>query len=305
MLANNKIKSPLSRKATLVTVVVSQWSGRKFDREITKETNERYQSKSDVNRVNKLVVPAEAIARVHKAGNAIRTAVTAMTLPWKDKGPRVSPNASYTKLVSTVRDLIREHDEAADEFAALYPQLVAEAPARMKEAYNPKDFPSVDEIRSKFRVTIDFDTMPDESDFRCDLDPEIEADIRAEIEATASKTETRLQTSTAERITEVVERMATALAEYGTAIPGATKTKKGANRTRSFKDTLVGNVRELAELLPAFNLSNDPALTAITDRITKELCVEEPKQLRENEAAREAVQKSAESILEDVSKFLA
>ena len=148
--------------------------------------------------------------------------------------------------------------------------------------------------------------MPDEADFRCDLDPEIEADIRAEIAATAAQTETRLHNATVERITEVVGKMAESLGEYGQEIPGAKANKKtGHKPTRSFKDTLVGNVRELADLLPAFNLSNDPALTAITDRITKELCVEEPEELRENDKARAVVQKSAESILEDVSKFLA
>jgi histone H3/H4 len=176
----------------------------------------------------------------------------------------------------------------------------------MKEAYNPADYPAADQIRAKFDVKVDFDTMPDEADFRCDLDPEIEADIRAEIEATASKTEARLQASTAERITEVVSKMAASLGEYGQEIPGAKVNKKtGTQRTRSFKDTLVSNVRELAELLPAFNLGNDPKLTAITDRITRELCVEEPEALRENDKARETVQKSAESILEDVSRFLA
>lgn len=299
------IKSPLSRKATLVTLVVSAWSGRKFDRKITKETNERYEAEADVLRTNKLVVPPQYLKRLTAANSALRGVHIAMTMPWKDKGPRVLANATYTKYTNTMRDLVREFEEAADEFAAVYPELIEKAPERMGEGFNAKDYPSATEIRSKFKVTIDFDTMPDEADFRCDLDPEIEADIRAEIAATAAATEERLNASTVERITEVVEHMANALAEYGTEIPGAKKTKTGAKRTRSFKDSLVGNVRELAELLPAFNLSNDPALTAITDRIVKELCIEEPDALRENTNAREAVQKSAESILEDVSKFLA
>jgi hypothetical protein len=307
MLAPNKVKSPLSRKATLVTLVVSQWSGRKFDRKITKETNQRYHTAEDeALRTNKLVVPAEYLKRVVAANSALRTAHLTMTLPWKDKGPRVLANATYNKYTSTMRELVREMEDAADEFARVYPKLVAEAPARMNGAYSAADYPTVDRIRSKFSVTIEFDTMPDEADFRCDLDPEIEADIRAEIEATSASTEARLQASTVERITEVVGKMATSLGEYGQEIDGAKANKKtGTKRTRSFKDTLVGNVRELADLLPAFNLAGDPALTAITDRITRELCAEEAEALRENDAARATVQKSAESILEDVSKFLA
>ena len=57
-------------------------------------------------------------------------------------------------------------------------------------------------------------------------------------------------------------------------------------------------------MLPAFNFTNDPSLDAITDRIKRELCVEEAKELRENEVVRATVQASAEDILKDVEGLL-
>jgi hypothetical protein len=306
MLSPNNVKSPLSRKATLVTLVVSQWAGRKLDRKITRENNDRYHARKGALRTNKSVVDPKSLERITAAISALRTTHLMMTLPWKDKGPRVLANVTYNKYTSTMRELVRELNEAADEFELVYPELVARAPADLNSAFDPADYPPADKIRSKFSAKIDFDTMPDEADFRCDLDPEIEADIRAEIAATANATEARLQAATVERITEVVGKMAESLGEYGEEIPGAKKHKKsGAARTRSFKDTLVGNVRELADLLPAFNLAGDPKLTAISDRIARELCAEEAEELRENDVARATVKKSAESILEDVSAFMA
>jgi len=293
-----KVRSPLSRKATLVTVVESQWSGHKFDREITQETNARLKSKSDAGRWNKLVVPKEALAPVRSAFTAVGDLHRQMTSPWKDKGPRILANLNYSKYTAAMREAIRNAEDEADKFALIYPKLVAEAPERMKDAYNPEDYPPVSEIRSKFKIVLDFDTLPDEADFRCDLDPEIEADIRAEIEASSQRMETRMLDDTRERITEVVERMVKGLTEYGQEI-------KGAKRKRTFRDSLVDNVRELADLLPGFNLANDPTLAAITDRISKELCSEDGDELRKHKNARAAVQKSAESILDDVSKFLA
>jgi hypothetical protein len=64
-------------------------------------------------------------------------------------------------------------------------------------------------------------------------------------------------------------------------------------------------VRTLADLLPAFNLTDDPKLTAITKRIKKELCAEEASELRSNEVARETVRKSADDIVKAVSTLLA
>ena len=80
--------------------------------------------------------------------------------------------------------------------------------------------------------------------------------------------------------------------------------KKEGERGGYFKDTLVENVRELAELLPAFNFNNDPAFDALAKRIKNELCVEDAKALREHADVRETVKKSADDILKDVESLL-
>ena len=101
---------------------------------------------------------------------------------------------------------------------------------------------------------------------------------------------------TANQIIELVGHMAEKLKEYGTA-------KKGERKF--FMDSLVDNVRELVELLPAFNLTNNPKLDQIAKRMAKELCAEDAQALRENEAARKAVAKSADEIVAEVGKFFA
>jgi hypothetical protein len=103
--------------------------------------------------------------------------------------------------------------------------------------------------------------------------------------------------TTGRQIIETVGHMADKLKEY----------KNGGDDSprKFFLDSLVENVRELADLLPAFNLTDDPKLTGITKRIAKELCAEDAKSLRKNDAARVAVAKSADEIVKEVSKFLA
>lgn len=99
--------------------------------------------------------------------------------------------------------------------------------------------------------------------------------------------------ATAHDIIEVVGHMAEKLKEY--------KVQPG----KYFADSLVKNVRELAELLPAFNLTNDPKLTRLTKRIVKELCAEDASVLRKDDDVRKSVAKSADDILADVRTLLA
>ena len=127
------------------------------------------------------------------------------------------------------------------------------------------------------------------------LDADTIEDIKRELEATSDSVLNGAMKDTAKKIAEVVGHMAEKLKTYGTSAKG---------KKNFFTGSLVENVRELADLLPAFNLTNDPNLDAITDRIKRELCVEEAKELRENEAARATVQASAEDILKDVEGLL-
>jgi hypothetical protein len=101
---------------------------------------------------------------------------------------------------------------------------------------------------------------------------------------------------TAKQIINMVGHMSEKLKEYKTG---------GDGKRKFFLNSLVDNVRELAELLPAFNLTEDPKLTEIIARIQRELCAEDAGELRTNDAARESVQKSADEIVAAVSQFLA
>ena len=54
--------STLSTRAMLVSLSISQWSGRRLDREITDEVNQQHNAAADAGRYNKLLLPKEALA---------------------------------------------------------------------------------------------------------------------------------------------------------------------------------------------------------------------------------------------------
>jgi len=292
-----KIVTPLARKAVLVSVNISQWTARKLDKRVTDKVNREHAAANDAGRYNKLLIEAERLATINALVSNARKLHYSLTRPWADEGPRILPNALFVKFTDEFRRLKREFEAAADEFARGYPQFVEERKRALNGLFDRDDYPPVLEIRSKFKLDMTILPFPEAADFRSDLDDETVADIKREIAEMSDRVIDDAMRHTARQIVETVGHMAEKLKEYKSGDEGAPR--------KFFFNSLVDNVRELADLLPAFNLTDDPKLNSITRRIKKELCAEDASELRTNDVARESVQKSADEIVKAVSQFLA
>src|SRR5262245_53965985 len=290
-----KHTAPLSRKAVLVSVKISQWTARKLDRKVTREINARHNATPDAGRYNKLLIAAEHLQEMNGLVAQARKLHYTLTRPWADEGARILANSLFAKFSDEFRVLKREFNQAADRFADAYPSFVEDRRRALNGLFDPADYPSADSIRAKFQLEMSVMPFPDADDFRSDLDPETVADIKREIEETSRSVIDKAMQETFRDIVERVGHMADKLKNYSV----------GDNADRNvFRDSLVGNVRSLVELLPAFNLTNDPALTALTKRIETELCAEDPDTLRKDENVRASVAKSADDILAEVKGLL-
>ena len=291
-----KIASPLSRKATLVAVDISQWTARKLDKRVTDKINREHHAADDAGRYHKLLIEAKRLEAINSIVAKARRLHYTMTKPWCDEGVRILPNLLHEKFASEFRKLKRDFEQAADEFCRDYPTFIAERKRALNGLFNAGDYPHPAQIRSKFKLNTKTFPVPEAEDFRSDvLDADTIEDIRRELAETSDAVMQDAMKHTAKQITDVVGHMAAKLNGY----------KKAGNESRSFFSySLVENVRELADLLPAFNLDNDPALDAIAKRIKKELCAEDAETLRHDDKVRKSVAKSADDILRDVESLL-
>jgi hypothetical protein len=122
-------------------------------------------------------------------------------------------------------------------------------------------------------------------------------DIRREIEARSNAAVETVIRDCYSRIAEHVGKMAERLKAYRPAV--------GENKAEGvFRDSLVENVRDLVGLLPALNITSDPALAQIASRMAV-LCQEDASALRDLPSVRESVARDADAILADVTAFLA
>lgn len=290
--------SILSTRAMLARLTIRAWSARKLDRKITDEVNSSHGAAADAGRYNKLLISADSLATLAKIGGEARNAHYVSTLPWADEGSRILPAAAYLDYTAKMREFRVRWNDAAALFVAAYPDYVADARARLNGMFRAEDYPPAEEIGARFALRASVLPCPDASDFRVDIGDTAAAEIRADIEAQSAEALVIAMRDVWSRIADRVEPMVERLKAY----------KPGGKADRAegvFRDSLVENVRELVSILPILNITGDAALTAMASRLDAELCRDSAAELRENPFARQSVAAAAESILSDVSAYLA
>jgi hypothetical protein len=288
MTLHTKIASPLSRKAVLAVVQMSQWTARKKDKKVTHEINAKHSATDDAGNYNKLLIDSEHLKDITQVASKVKTLFHTMTRPWLNDGTGILPNTLFHKFGDEFRALQRDFDDAADKFAANFEKHIEARKRRLNGLFDPNDYPSAKEIRSKFALKLTILPLPDSSDFRTELDEDTVNDIRDELaKSTVNVTDEAMQ-ATAREVIDRVGTLSAALVRIS---------NKQEGERRPLHASLIEHVRKLADVLPAFNFTNDPTLDAIARRIKSELCVEDAKTLKENADVRESVQKSADEII--------
>jgi hypothetical protein len=289
----------LAEKAMLASLNVCGWTARRYDRKVSDEVNQKYNASADAGRYNKLLLAKEAIAPLTSIGMSARRVYHEMTQPWLNDGSRILPSALYLDLRKKMDKFEGDYNEAADKFARDYPKYLADARKRLNGMFNADDYPAAASVRGLFSLKLSIMPCPDVNDFRVSISKEQADDIRESMAEDIQRALDQAMKEPARRILEVVGKMAERLSAYKPA------TKKGDVTEGQFRDTLVTNVRELVDLLPAFNLRNDPVLTQITARMQRELCSYDGEELRTDAKVRATVRKQAEKIIADVNDFMA
>jgi hypothetical protein len=296
----NKETTALASKALLANVKIRRWTGRRLDRAVTDRVNQAEGADADAGRYNKLLLPKVAFEGINVAVRSARVAHYTMTLPWHDEGQRILPAELYSDFAKRFAEYKTNFNKAADEFAAKYPSYLTTAKKRLGKMWKDEDYPAPSEVRRMFNFHHWVQPCPTSDDFRVKLAKEHEQDIKAELEAMMKEALHNAMKDPIERITETVGKLSTRLKGYK---PG--DKAKGKKAEGTFRDSLIENIKELLVILPAFNLTGDPKMTALTDRIAKELCTKDAEILRNDETARKSVVKSADAILKAAEALLA
>ena len=286
----------LSDKAMLVSLRISQWQARKYDKKATQEVADIHNTTTDAGRYNKALLAKGALESITKAVSAARTTHALMTSPWLDDGNRIRSAMGYFDYAAKMKAHEVDFNRAVAQFVVDYPSYMAGAQHQLKGMFNPADYPVAADISGKFKFEVVVTPLPTASDFRVSLGSEEEARIRADIEARTEAGVRAAMSDVWSRLYNSVEHMRERLAGYH--VDPATGKTSGI-----FRDSLVENLRELVGLLPSLNLTGDSRLEEMRVRLEATLCKDDAETLRTDDDVREATARTARDILADMAGY--
>jgi len=287
----------LAGRALLVDMTVHYWVPKAADKDLSKETEEKYDTNGTF---SKQLLDQHIIKPVHSAMKRCETTHRELTLPWEDGGARILNSAIYLRYEKETRDAVQKYIAEVDGLVSRWCQLI-EAKKCTDKSFKPEHYPSANEIRSRYGVDIRYRPLPIGNDLRCDLAGDALAAVKAAIDSDQQDRIKAAVFNIAERIQEVLKHMVDTLNDYKPAVVEKGKTKKKAEST--FRDSLVTNVADLGKLLPSLNVTGDPRIDAIATEMLK-LSAVSPDSLRDDDKARAATVNAADAILSKVSDFI-
>lgn len=294
-LGSNTPGADLASRAMLVDLSISKWGNSKQDKNAGQVVAQTYSSDAKLGHYRKSLIHPRHVEPLNKKLGEIYLEHRRRTLPWLDSGARILSAAGYLEYTAYLRAAQSEVDSLLTDFIVSYPDYVLEAKATVTGLgglFDPTLYPAPSELRGLYSVGYRIAPLPNAGDFRVQLNDSETERIRASIAAGA---DSAVKTA----VKEVYERIAAHVGKMAEKLGGYTGGKEGA-----FRDSLVENVRELADILPSLNITGDPELDQIAARIARELCPADPDVLRKDDATREQVAQAAQSILDQMSAFI-
>jgi hypothetical protein len=279
--------SNIRNQAMLTSLSIGLFNPKKTDRNVTREVLISKNASHNAGAFVKNILPEESIKPIQAQAASLRSWFYENTLPWGDDAVRLLPVAQWDKFNDEMRARLASLNSMFDNFCNNYEQHRDKALLQLGAMANPADYPPLHEVRNKFYVKVGYHPMPDSRDFRLDDMPEEAiAQIRAE-------TDLRVADAINEARNDLYHRLAERLQHIIARMAEANKKREGTRIHAS----LIGNLKDLCELIPSLNVTKDEELEALRVRALEEIGVYDIDEVRDNADVRAELKSKAEDIL--------
>lgn len=240
----------ISASSVLVEQTIRVWTANKIDKAATQKVTEDNSAVSNAARVKKNLLAGTSMRKeIEEFAAACRRWHASKTLPWADQGARLLPTSLFMDYKSEANARRLQFNTMVDDFLAEYPNLVRISQQYLGTLFNPEDYPSVEELRSKFEYKLVFSPVPEAGDFRIDVNHEDLAEVRAQYEQSYNSRLNDAMQEAWDRLHKVLSDMSTKLED-----------NKDETVKKRYHDSLLGNADELCAMLTHLNVTKDPEL---------------------------------------------
>jgi hypothetical protein len=283
----------LATSAVLVSVDVNVWSATKQDRGISDEvTNSKNADNSAGRFVKNLLADDTYHKRVANYRQTVYNWLKRSTFRWNNSQDLL-PSMQLEKFKIEYQEHETEFYRLLDDFLLNYESIVSDMAFKQGDMFNREDYPSVDQVRSKFGIRLYVAEVPSH-DFRCAVSEDIAEDLKQQYEVQANEIITGIMGQQVEQLVEVMQSIShcCGYAENTNPQTGETVSKK-----RKIYDTTIEKAKSMCNLYRQFNLANDQKITEAV--IMLDLCLKNvsAELIRDSDAVRARVQDDVDEIL--------
>jgi hypothetical protein len=299
-----RMSALLGSVATIVNVRTTSLGLKRIDKEAGIQSDIAHNARKGAGILSVSRLPGEGedrIKEIRSAANATAEAVKSRTMAWGAGPGRLLAN---TLIEPTLRDFTSgkaEFDRLVESFKAQVPRLINQAWGNIG-TYKVEP-PTEEECMGAFSLEFDMQAIPDSAAFHgSNLSKEMEAAIQRRLEESCKAAYATAQQDAIERLAEPLQLVVKGLAKYE---EREDDIARGiiVDRSRTFRDSLIGNVQQIATVFGAFNLNKDPSIQKIIDDLQAFDGIE-ANDLRNSKDLRKQITTKANDILANLGDWV-
>jgi len=270
----------------LVEMNISVWTAAITDRNATTKVTDDANATADAGKFKKNLMAGTSVRKdIADYAALCRTWHNGRTLPWSDKGVRLLPTSMFFDYKTEVNARRDYFNAKLAKFLTEYPTLVTIAQRNLGGLSNAADYPSVDEIASKFAFKLVFSPVPEAGDFRLTAGNVDMAELKAQYESAYEDRIGEAMKTSWNKLHNTLLGMSEKLAE------------PEGEASKQFRTTFVTNVKDMCALLTHLNITKDPELELARRDLERAISSVDIEDIRSDVGARTDLKAQVDAVL--------
>ena len=276
----------ISSSAMLVEMNISVWTAALIDRKATDKATLDAHAVADAGKFRKNLLAGTSLRKdIADYAALCRTWHNGRTLPWSDKGVRLLPTSMFLEYKREADARASYFNAKVTKFVGEYPNLIDAARYNLGDLFNVGDYPSPEDVESKFAFRLVFSPVPEVGDFRIDVASDELTHLRSQYEAAYTDRVGDAMKTTWDKLHTTLLTMSEKL------------TEPQGEETKQFRSTFVTNAQEMCQLLSHLNITKDPTLETARLALEKAISGVDVENIRKDEITRSDLKAHVDSVL--------
>lgn len=279
----------LHSSAVLVSLKIGIWNTKRKDKGTSEKVKLDAGAQGNVGAYNKNLVPDfKELESLTKFGADCRNWIKRVTVPWTFDGVNVvSTSTLWNGFDQQMQDRQAQFNLMVADVLSEYGNARQAAQFRLGSMFDANEYPTVDEVRSKFYFSYSYHPVPQAGDFRVDVSNQGMQFLQEQFEREAQSAVAEAMNTLWERVKKTTETLSNQLR--------VSKDEKG----KLYQSTL-DTALELCSMMKDLNLTGDVHMEKMRRELFSTLNGMDLAELKKDEGARLTVKQEIDDLL---SKF--